>query len=143
MNPGNSSQADSRARRQQGFTLLEVLIAFVLLSLTLGVILQIFSGGLRNAAAAAHYTKAAIVADSKLAMLGAEFPLVEGEMSGEDGSYVWRMTIKPDVETYELDTPTVSRYQLYSVNLVVRWRHGIREPVLQFTTYRLGSPDGF
>ena len=48
MNPGSPTEVACRSGRQRGFTLLEVLIAFVLLSLTLGVILQIFSGGLRG-----------------------------------------------------------------------------------------------
>jgi len=143
MNPGSSGETGIDAHRQRGFTLLEVLVAFVLLSLTLGVILQIFSGGLRNAAAAAHYTKATVVADSKLAMLGAEFPLTEGEMSGEEGIYLWRMTIKPEVDVNALDNPTAGRYQLYSVTLVVRWRQGVHEPELEFATYRLGNTDGF
>ena len=37
-------------RCQRGFSLLEVLVAFTILSVSLGVLLQIFSTGLRNAA---------------------------------------------------------------------------------------------
>ena len=33
----------------RGMTLIEVLVAFVVLSVTMAVILQIFSGGMRNA----------------------------------------------------------------------------------------------
>ena len=36
-----------RARKNRGMTLIEVLVAFVILSLAMGVIMQIFFGGMR------------------------------------------------------------------------------------------------
>ena len=143
MKSSSPAKATDCTGRQQGFTLLEVLVAFVLLSLTLGVILQIFSGGLRNAAAAGHYAQAAIIADSKLAMLGSEFPLIEGESHGEEGNYQWRLTIEPYHDTDELNNPTTGSNQLYAITFWVRWEHGSTNPELQFNTYRLGVADGF
>ena len=141
MNP-NSPTAAFRSSRQQGFTLLEILVAFVLLSMTLGVILQIFSGGLQNTAAAGHYAQAAIFADSKLAMLDSESPLVEGETHGAEGNYNWRMTIEPYQDTDDLNKLTTGRYQLYTINLRIQWQHGAHQPELEFKTYRLGVTDG-
>lgn len=141
MNPGSPTEVACRSGRQRGFTLLEVLIAFVLLSLTLGVILQIFSGGLRGVAAAGHYTEAVIIAESKLALLGGELPLEEGEQDGEEGAYSWHMRIEPYQETAELSKAANSPYRLYMVTLRLQWRDGIREPELEFITYRLAGQD--
>jgi len=142
MSPSRLVETERCMDRQRGFTLLEVLVGFVLLSLTLGVILQIFSGGLRNTAAAGHYTQAAILADSKLALVGVQIPLLAGEQSGEEGDYGWRMTIAPYHDAEEADNPTNDRHQLYAITLWVEWQHGARKPELRFDTYRLGTPDG-
>ena len=61
MKPSNPTERVRKSGRQRGFTLLEVLVAFALLGLTLGVILQVFSGGLHNAAEAGNYIQAAII----------------------------------------------------------------------------------
>lgn len=84
-------------RASAGFSLLEVLVAFVILALTLSVMMRIFSGGLRNAALAEDYSYAMLLAESKLAELSVQ-PL-EGEAGGEfDGKYRWRSTIHPWIE---------------------------------------------
>lgn len=51
----------------RGMTLIEVLVAFVVLSVTMAAILQIFSGGMRNARLADSYSRAVFLAESKLA----------------------------------------------------------------------------
>ena len=63
----------------RGMTLIEVLVAFVVLSVTMAAILQIFSGGMRNARLADSYSRAVFLAESKLAAAGIERPLVPGE----------------------------------------------------------------
>ena len=81
-------------RASSGFSLLEVLVAFVILALTLSVVMRIFSGGLRNVALADGYSRAVLLAESRLAELSV-LPL-EGEASGEfDGKYRWRSSIHP------------------------------------------------
>ena len=84
-------------RASAGFSLIEVLVAFVILALTLSVIMRIFSGGLRNVALAEDYSRAALLAESRLAELSVQ-PL-EGEAGGEfDGKYRWRSTVRPWVD---------------------------------------------
>ena len=79
---------------QRGFTLLEVLVAFAILGISLGVLLQAFATGLRNTALAEEYTLATLHAESVLAMIGIEEPLQEGDLQGEiDDKFAWRAVV--------------------------------------------------
>ncbi len=85
-----------RQTDQTGFSLLEVLVAFVVLTLVLTVLMQIFSGGIRNTNRASHYQQAVLLAKSKLAAVGIETPLHVGETAGRfDSRYQWRLNIYP------------------------------------------------
>ena len=87
-------------KSNRGFSLLEVLVAFVILALVLGVLMQIFSGGLRNASRAGEYQHAVLLGQSKLASVGIETPLKEGESNGEfDGTYRWQVSIRPYLDS--------------------------------------------
>lgn len=77
--------------REQGFTLLEVLTAFVLFALTLAALLQIFSSGLRDAQLADEYARASALAQSQLAGYSASERLDEGSSMGEQGPFAWEL----------------------------------------------------
>ena len=82
----------SRApHRHRGFSLLEVLVAFVILSLVATALFRLFSGALANASAADDYTHAVLVAESALAEAAAAQPLAEVTNSGAtaDGRITW------------------------------------------------------
>ena len=80
----------------RGFSLLEVLVAFVILALILGVTMRIFSGGLRNASNVDEYQKAMLLAQSKLATIGIDTPLKTGQTFGEyESGHRWIVSIRP------------------------------------------------
>jgi type II secretion system protein I len=94
-----------RASGEEGFTLLEVLIAFAVLALMLVPILQIFGGGIGSSQTARGYAMAALLARSKLAELATGATFAEGETSGtfEGGEgYRWRTTIARDTSPISL-----------------------------------------
>src|SRR5262249_60235587 len=97
-------------RRDGGFTLLEVLVALVVLATTVVAVLQLFGGGLRLARNAGDHAEAALLASAKLADLDPG-PLTEGTSEGTTGPYRWtrRATLDPSLLPMEPATPQALR----------------------------------
>jgi len=90
------------ANRSSGFSLIEVVIAFMILALALGMLLSGLRVGLRGAERAAQANLALQYAESLLAEAGASVALSPGESRGEhEGGYVWERIIRP----FPLATP--------------------------------------
>ncbi|UTW12181.1 type IV pilus modification PilV family protein [Marinobacterium rhizophilum] len=120
--------------RQHGFTLLEVLVAFVILALSLGVILQIFSLTMRTTDSASARQQALLLAESRLAELSALNELRPGPDGGRiDERFDWTSRIErfefPD-QDLALDTLQVP----YKIDVTVHW-DGNQQ--LSLTTLRL------
>jgi general secretion pathway protein I len=83
--------------RAAGFSLLEVLVAFVILALVGTVLFRLFGASLNNASLSDEYSRAALHAETRLAAAGAEAPLREGTDQGasEDGRYTWSTKVEP------------------------------------------------
>jgi prepilin-type N-terminal cleavage/methylation domain-containing protein len=83
--------------RRRGFTLIEALVAFAILALSLGQLLRSVSAGAENERRADFMTRAAADGQSQLAALGAELPLVAGETAGRyDDGLVWTLNVARD-----------------------------------------------
>ena len=81
-------------RRDNGFTLLEILVAFVIAAIALGVLFGGAAEGLRASRTALSYEEAIARARSHLAA-SAVAP-VPGDEQGDDGSgFRWRVLIRP------------------------------------------------
>ena len=81
----------------RGFSLLEVLVAFVILSLVATALFRLFSGSLANVSAADDYSRAVLVAESALAGAAAVRPLREATETGsaDDGRIEWTTRVVP------------------------------------------------
>lgn len=104
-----------------GFSLLEVLVAFSIMAISVGIMLKIFSSGIDTAIVAEEYTIATQVAESLLAKTGVETPLVVGETSGIVGEkYHWLVNVdnfpNPGVEV-----ETDQTVKLMEIQVFVRW----------------------
>ena len=77
-----------------GFTLFEVIVAVAILSISLVMVMQLFSAGLRSARSSCDYTRAVVHAKDKMAEL-ADSPEV-GSGDFEDG-FKW----ETDVQDYK------------------------------------------
>ena len=94
-------------KRVYGFSLLEILVAFTLLAIVMAVLMQIFSRGVNNADLADRYARAAMLAESRLAAVGVEEPLAEGDFSGEfDDDFAWKLSVRLYATSTEPPSPS-------------------------------------
>ena len=93
-------------RQQQGFTLLEVIVAVVIAALCLAALSQVFATGVRAASTSSDYMRAMTLAQSLLAGVGVEKATSDGSESGtsSDGRLTWTVTISPE-PTDETENP--------------------------------------
>ena len=83
-------------RTQAGFTLIEVLAAFVMLVLLLGGLFSATAGAMRSSSNAAFEQKALRLAQSHLDALGVASPLALGMTIGQfDGELSWHQRVTP------------------------------------------------
>ena len=136
-------RTSARARRRgRGFTLLEVVVAFVLLGFVLAIGYQIFSEGMSRAGALEERSSALEVARSHLADAGAEEPLKPGVAAGEssDPRFHWTTTVTPFEEGNDPMHPIPSAYALFRVEVKVDWHGGDgKDHSLALATLGLGS----
>lgn len=78
-----------KARRQEGFSLVEMLAALVILGLALGALYQAASGATRNARVSAEYAIATTLAESQLDAFLVTQPSEEERTQGQFGVYRW------------------------------------------------------
>ncbi len=110
--------------RQDGFTLLEVLVAFIIAALALAALFSGGLGGLRAAAVSGRYTEAVSRAQSHLAAAGIGDALSPGDRQGDEGNgFHWHVRITPTATATPVPgavrgTPVLT---LYVVRASVSW----------------------
>jgi general secretion pathway protein I len=126
-----------QASRQRGFSLIEILVAFVILAMSLSVIFRIFSGGLRNVALSEDYARAVLVAESQLAAVGVSEPLVRGVTTGEwDQRFRWQRVIEQYLP-WEQGKELPASLQAFQVSVNVDWEHAGRQREITLNSVRL------
>ena len=119
------SRSQLRYPSARGFSLLEVLVAFVILAAVATALFRLFSGALANASAADEYSRAVLVAESALTAAAAARPLRETTESGsaDDGRIEWTARVAaytpPDVPPELAGTADAMPLKLYRVTVDV------------------------
>lgn len=133
----------TRIARPRGFTLIEVVVAFLLLSIVMATGFELFTTGMRRASDLEERAAALAVAQSRLASAGVETTLKEGSASGQtdDGRYQWTTTIaKSDEGKADPNQPIQTAYGLFRIDVKVTWRGSDqRDHSLELATLQLGS----
>ena len=136
----------STRRRANGFSLLEVLVAFIIVALVVTALFRLFGGALGNASAADEWTRALLVAQSRLTLAAATVPLREASDGGTeaDGRIVWRTAVTPyvppDADPELERTSEAMPTRLYRVTVDVQFPGSGGQPrTLSLSTVRLGQ----
>ena len=124
-------------RIRRGFTLIEVLVAFVILALFLGAILPSLSASLTSSRTGNDTITATAYAQSLIAGVGVEGLITEGEFRAtlEQTRFSSRLTVRP----YDAPAGAGTGARLYQVTARVGWRDGARERAVSLTTLRYAT----
>lgn len=134
--------------RQSGFTLIELIAAFVIFAIGFGVLLEVLGDSMRTTRQAQQATQAALYAQSLLDVQGIGEPLQEGGSSGDfDDTYHWQLNVvrfQPQVatagSTLAPALPTPGQPELYQLELVVSWGNQYLQHHARFVTLRSMTP---
>lgn len=129
------------SRRPRGFTLLEVLIAFAIVAISLAAMMRAAGFGVAAVHHSDRYEEALTRARSHLAGLAAGFENLSGPGQGDDGNgYEWRLDIRPFTVPQEATTgpPPRPTPMLYRVTVTISWVDGGGTRAVRLTSDRLG-----
>lgn len=135
----------ARGRRQRGYTLIEVIVAFALLAAALTLLLGTLSGAARQVRGSADAGRAALYAQSLMSQVGVGEPLEPGTRNGdfEDGRFRWSLDVRrwsdPAQPSTALVDPAAPR--LLEVRLGIEWGDGGPGQRLLLRTLRLMAPN--
>jgi general secretion pathway protein I len=129
----------SITKDRRGFTLIEIVVALLVLAIVSAVLFEGFSVGFRNARTADDFTQAVLIAQSKLAPTGVSEPLSAGTESGREADkYSWTLRVDP-VEVTADDGAKPGRLQPFFVAVDVVWSDGGTERTVSLSTLRLAA----
>lgn len=96
---------------QNGFALVETLVATAIIAVMLGVTFQSIELGARQTRMVEDRRQAMLIAQSQLSAVGAARSDVFGDSKGLTSGIGWRLTVKP----YRTDQPSVARLEEVTV----------------------------
>lgn len=134
----------------RGFTLLEVMLAFVLLAMAMGTIVAMLSRGLGQVSRSESASEAALYAQSTLDAIGVLEPIEPSQRQGEfaDGRYRYDLSITPALDPAPR-VPTqvpvepvaaLNAAKLFRIEMNVRWGNGAPDQRLHFVLLRARVP---
>jgi general secretion pathway protein I len=134
-------------RRQGGFTLIEMIAAFVIFALGFSILLTTLSDAIRTTRQAQQATQAALYAQSLLDIQGVGLPLKEGSSSGDfDDTYHWQLNVvrfQPQISAGSTMAPAMAQPgqpELFQLELMVNWGNQYLQHHARFVTLRSMMP---
>ncbi len=103
--------------RKEGFSLLEVLIASLIMVIGIVGLVPAFNAGVKNSSRAKMWTDVALLAQEKIEEIKANRLDI---FSGQKGKYTWNIT-KGDANLSGLSKGALQRYEL-----IIQWQDGTK-----------------
>lgn len=124
-----------KSYENKGFTLIEILVAMLLLSVSFVLILQLFSGGLKAVKLSEDYNRAIFIAREKMEEAIAINQFTDGDIaSGEtDDGYQWSVKV---VDT-KSDVNMPFSLSLFKVSVNIYWVSGIKDKHFDLNTLKV------
>lgn len=132
-----------KGRGRGGFTLVEVVVAMAILGISLVLVIELFSGGLRLGRASEEYTVAAQLARQKIEEIALYKQVEEGIEEGEfDSTYRWQVKVKKiDLLLLANETDYKPPADLYQIQVRIIWKSGSKERTTRIETFRAVKPE--
>ena len=115
--------------RQRGFSLLELLVAFAIMAMSLGLLYRVAGGSARHVTDATQHQQATWLAESLMASHSSV--LAEGwNQEGETAGFKWQVRSSP----YKSSINTPQTVPLHEIRLAILWTAGSRPGQLDLVT---------
>lgn len=125
--------------QEVGFTLIEVLVAFAVLSISMATILGVYTTAFRSTARAASYATATQLAESKLNEIAVNDVLRSEVKAGAFAEeYEWTADVSP-VEWQDSAAGVEHPLRPYQIRVEVTWTEAGRERSVALHTVKLVS----
>jgi general secretion pathway protein I len=114
---------------QTGFTLLETLVAVIVLSISIVMIMQLFSSNLKVLPANEQYFSAVILARAKMEEALLSRPLVPGKKAGQfDDFFSWEMAVVKEEQAVSFP------FDIFKIDINVSWPYKGRKKEYHIST---------
>jgi len=123
--------------KKDGFTLLEVLVAFVILATTVTAVLQLFSSGIKALSLSEDYATAVVRAESKMREILDNEELTENVWSETSPEgYRFDITVAKVYEARTKDLPM----KILEIGITMSWKMGGKDKSLNLNTMKTIKP---